>query len=56
MAFEKSSQLWYHYSPHQTLEGEWVQVFGATISGIVWVDMRYFLIWLTVALDTINQS
>ena len=28
-----------HYS--KKLQGEWVQVFGAMISGIVWVDKRH---------------
>ena len=54
--YEAGSQQWCHYSPLQKLEGEWVQVFGETVSGIVWVDRCYFLIWLMVALDTINQS
>ena len=26
--------------PLHTSEGEWVQAFGTTISGIVWVDKR----------------
>ena len=38
----------------QKREGEWVQAFGATISGILWVDKRYD--WLMVALNTIIQS
>ena len=38
---------------HNCPLGEWVQVFGATIFGIDWVDKRY---WLMVALNTIDQS
>ena len=35
------------------LHGEWVQTFGAAMSGIVWVDKRY--LWLIyVALSTIS--
>ena len=30
--------------PFQKLTGEWVQAFGATIFGIVWMDQRY--LWL----------
>ena len=26
--------------------GEWIQTFGATVSGVVWVDKRYMYLWL----------
>ena len=48
---------WRHFfiqeSPHS--KKEWVQAFGATICGTVWVDKRN--LWLVnVALNTIDQS
>ena len=32
------------YSPLQKLLGDWIQAFGGTISGIIWVDKHY--LWL----------
>ena len=39
----------------QKPQGEWVQAFGAVISGIVWED-SVTCDWFMVALNTIDQS
>ena len=42
--------------PHsRNPRGKWVNVFGATNSGIVWVDKRYSSDWSIVFKETINQ-
>lgn len=42
--------------PHsRNPKGKWVNVFGATNSGIVWVDKRYSSDWSIVFKETINQ-
>lgn len=53
MAWTK--QIKCHHCPLQKLYGEWVQTFGETVCGIVWVDKGWLRL-VMVLKATINQS